>query len=75
MFVYSAALRGAGATKTTLKVNVTSLWIFRVLPSYIAYHLGFGVLAIFVIMNVETLLKGIVYWYLYSKKEWLYTKV
>jgi putative MATE family efflux protein len=75
MFVYSAALRGAGATKTTLKVNVTSLWIFRVLPSYIAYHLGFGVVAIFVIMNVETLLKGIVYWYLYSKKEWLYTKV
>ncbi len=75
MFVYSAALRGAGATKTTLKVNVTSLWVFRVIPSYIAYKMGFGVGVIFAIMNIETLIKGIIYSYLYSKKDWLYTKV
>ena len=67
MFVYSAALRGAGATKTTLKINLLSLWFFRVIPSYIAYKLGFGIIAIFVIMNVETLLKGIIYWYVYQK--------
>ena len=35
MFVYSASLRGAGATKVTLKINVLSLWFFRVVPSYI----------------------------------------
>jgi len=75
MFVYSAALRGAGATKTTLKVNVTSLWLFRVIPSYIAYKMGAGVVVIFVIMNFETLIKGCIYWYIYSKKEWLHTKV
>ncbi|WP_230973328.1 MATE family efflux transporter [Sulfurimonas hydrogeniphila] len=75
MFVYSAALRGAGATKTTLKVNVSSLWLFRVIPSYTAYHMGYGVVVIFAIMNIETLIKGIIYWYLYSKREWLYTKV
>lgn len=75
MFVYSAALRGAGATKTTLKVNVSSLWLFRVIPSYIAYKMGFGVGVIFIIMNIETLIKGIIYSYLYSKKEWLHTKV
>ena len=75
MFVYSSALRGAGATKTTLRINVASLWIFRVIPSYIAYKMGFGIVAIFIIMNLETLIKGIIYWYIYSKKRWLYTKI
>lgn len=75
MFVYSAALRGAGATKTTLKVNILSLWIFRVIPSYMVYKMGYGIVAIFIIMNVETLIKGIIYWYIYNKKEWLDTKI
>jgi putative MATE family efflux protein len=75
MFVYSGALRGAGATKITLVINVLSLWIFRVIPSYIAYKMGYGIVAIFVIMNVETLIKGIVYWYIYQKRAWLNTKV
>ena len=75
MFVYSGALRGAGATKTTLKINVASLWFFRVIPSYIAYEMGFGIIAIFIIMNIETLIKGIIYWYIYRKREWLETKV
>jgi Na+-driven multidrug efflux pump len=75
MFVYSASLRGAGATKTTLKVNLLSLWVFRLIPSYIAYEMGYGIGVIFAIMNMETLIKGIIYWYIYSKKEWLHTKV
>ncbi len=75
MFVYSGALRGAGATKTTLIVNVLSLWIFRVIPSYIAYKLGYGIIAIFIIMNIETLIKGIIYWYVFQKRTWLQTKV
>ncbi|MCW8953983.1 MAG: MATE family efflux transporter [Sulfurimonas sp.] len=75
MFVYSGALRGAGATKTTLKVNVLSLWIFRVIPSYIAYKMGYGIIVIFVIMNIETLIKGIIYWRIYKNRTWLETKV
>ncbi len=75
VFVYSAALRGAGATKITLLVNVLSLWILRVLPSYVAYKMGFGILAIFVIMNIETLIKGLLFWYIYQRKEWLDIKV
>ncbi|MEN8303959.1 MAG: MATE family efflux transporter, partial [Campylobacterota bacterium] len=75
MFVYSGALRGAGATKTTLKINVASLWLFRVIPSYIAYKMGFGIIAIFIIMNIETLIKGLIYWRIYKQRSWLYTKV
>lgn len=75
VFVYSAALRGAGATKTTLRINVASLWLFRVIPSYIAYKMGYGIEVIFIIMNVETLIKALIYGYIYNKKEWLYTKI
>lgn len=75
MFVYSGALRGAGATKTTLKINVLSLWFLRVIPSYIAYKMGYGIIMVFIIMNIETLLKGLIYWYIYQKREWLNTKV
>ena len=75
MFVYSAALRGAGATKTTLYVSVLSLWFLRVLPSYIAYKMGYGMIVIFIIMNIETLIKGVLFWYIYQKRTWLYTKV
>jgi len=75
MFVYSGALRGAGATKTTLKINVLSLWFFRVIPSYIAYKMGYGIITIFVIMNIETLIKGIIYWRIYKGRAWLETKV
>ncbi|WP_295021568.1 MATE family efflux transporter [Sulfurimonas sp.] len=75
MFVYSGALRGAGATKTTLFVNLFSLWFFRVIPSYIAYEMGYEIVVIFMIMNIETLIKGIVYIYIYKKRVWLDTKV
>nr|WP_294887205.1 MATE family efflux transporter [Sulfurimonas sp. RIFCSPLOWO2_12_36_12] len=75
MFVYSGALRGAGATKITLKISVLSLWIFRLIPSYIAYKMGYGIVVIFIIMNVETLIKGIIYMYIYKKRIWLDTKI
>lgn len=74
-FVYSGALRGAGATKLILIINVISLWFFRIVPSYIAYYMGYGVIWVFIIMNIETLIKGVIYWYFYRKKTWLYTKI
>ena len=74
-FVYSASLRGAGDTKTVMRVNIASLWLFRVIPSFAAYKAGFGVVAIFIIMNVETLIKGVIYNYLYHRRQWLHTNV
>lgn len=74
-FVYSASLRGAGDTKTVMRVNIVSLWFFRLIPSYIAYKVGYSILSVFVIMNIETLLKGVIFSYLYKRKKWLYTTV
>ena len=75
VFVLSASLRGAGATKITLKVNVLSLWLLRVIPSYIAHKLGYSILAIYIIMTIETFIKGGVFWYLFQKKAWLHVKL
>ena len=75
MFVYSSALRGAGATKTTLKINVLSLWFLRVIPSLILYALGFELIWIFIAMTVETYIKGAIFWYIYQKKGWQKTEV
>ncbi len=75
VFVYSSALRVAGATKITLKINLISLWFLRVIPSYVLYKLGFGIISIFVVMNIETFIKGGIYFYFYRKREWLSIKV
>lgn len=74
-FVLSGALRGAGATKTTLKISLVSLWLFRIIPSWIAIQLGMSIIAIFVIMNVETLIKGIWFWHVYRQKRWTTLKL
>ena len=69
-FVINGALRGAGATKTTLKVNVSSLWLLRVIPSLILYYLGFELIWIFIAMTVETFIKGGVFWYIFKQRRW-----
>ena len=74
-FVLSGALRGAGATKTTLKINVASLWLLRVIPSYIAMKLGYGILAVYIIMTVETFVKGGIFWAVFQRREWQKIKV
>lgn len=74
-FVLSGALRGAGATKTTLRISILSLWFFRIIPSWITIQLGMGIVAVYVIMNVETLIKGIWFWRVYRQKKWMDLKI
>lgn len=72
-FVFSGALRGAGATKTTLKINTASLWIFRIIPSYAVMALGLDIVWVYAAMSIETFIKGWWYWRVYQKREWLNT--
>lgn len=74
-FVLSSVLRGAGDTRTPLKVNIAALWLLRVIPSYIAMKLGFGIIAVYIIMTVETFVKGFVFWVIFKRRTWLKTKV
>ena len=75
VFVLSGALRGAGATRTTLKINVLSLWFLRVIPSYLAYKLGGSIVTIYIIMTIETFIKGALFYTIFTRKKWLETKI
>lgn len=75
MFVLSGALRGAGATKTTMRITILSLWLFRIIPSYLVMKMGLGIFWIYVAMTVETFIKGWWFWRVYRGKEWLNVKV
>lgn len=72
-FVFSGALRGAGATKTTLRINTASLWLFRIIPSYGVMALGLDIVWVYTAMSIETFIKGWWYWSVYQKREWLHT--
>ncbi|MDF1881573.1 MATE family efflux transporter [Sulfurimonas sp. MAG313] len=70
VFVLSGALRGAGATRSTLKLNVGSLIFLRVLPSIYVSTITQNIFWIYIIMITETYIKGGLFWYVFSKGEW-----
>ncbi len=74
-FVLGGALRGAGATKVVLKINVLSLWFLRILPSFFALWAGWPLIAIFIIMTVETFVKGALFWRVFESRTWQRTQV
>jgi putative MATE family efflux protein len=69
-FVLSGALRGAGATKLSLLVNTSSLWIFRLIPSILVTIYFKNILIIYFIMIFETYIKAIILWYIFKKGKW-----
>lgn len=71
-FVISAILRAAAMTRVTLKINVLSLWLLRVMPSLILFYFGGAIFWIFVIMNIETAVKGFIFWKIFKARQWQY---
>lgn len=74
-FVLSGALRGAGATTLSMRISIGSLWLFRIIPSYVVLILGGGILGIYIAMTIETFIKGWWFWNVYRKRIWLNQKV
>lgn len=74
-FVLSGALRGAGATKTTLKVNVGSMLFFRVIPAIYVSTVTEDIFWIYLVMIVETFIKGGLFWYVFSQGRWKSIKI
>ena len=69
-FVLSGALRGAGATKTTLKINVGSLILLRVVPALYVSTITDDIFWIYIVMISETFIKGGLFWYIFSQGKW-----
>ncbi|WP_456382479.1 MATE family efflux transporter [Persephonella sp.] len=74
-FVLNGALRGAGATRTTLLINSLSFWAFRIIPSYMATKLSDSIVPVYIIMTVETFIKAGILWVVYKKGKWKKIKI
>ena len=75
VFVLSGALRGAGATKTTLKLNVGSMLFLRVLPAIYVSTITDDIFWIYIVMISETFIKGGLFWYVFSLGKWKHIKI
>lgn len=74
-FVLSGALRGAGATKTTLLINVGSLIFLRVMPSLFISAITEDIFWIYLVMITETFVKGGIFWYVFAQGRWKNIKI
>ncbi len=74
-FVLSGALRGAGATRTTLRISTTSMWCFRILPAWLVVYYGMSIMGVYLAMAIETFIKGIWFYRVYRQRQWLNEKI
>lgn len=70
IFVLDGALRGAGATKTSLLINASSIWGLRILPMYLCTLFSLSYLYIFGIICIETFIRAGIFWKVFSQEKW-----
>jgi putative MATE family efflux protein len=74
-FVLSGAFRGAGDSRTSLKINLASMWLFRLLPSIAAAWFFDEILLIWLIMILETWIRGAWLFVVFKRGRWKLIKV
>jgi putative MATE family efflux protein len=69
-FVLSGALRGAGATKETLRINLASLWFVRIIPAFLlSWYFG-SIIWVYIAMISDTTIKAIWLWRVFDSNRW-----
>jgi len=74
-FVLSGALRGAGDSKRTLKINLISLWFVRIIPAFLLSWYFESILFVYLAMISDTFVKATWLWITFNKGEWQKIKV
>ena len=74
-FVLSGALRGAGDTKRTLKINLISLWFIRIIPAFLLSWYFENIMLVYLAMISDTFVKALWLWKTFQKGEWKKIKV
>ncbi len=69
-FVLSGALRGAGDTKRTLKINLISLWAVRIIPGFLLSWYFHNILLVYLAMIADTFVKAVWLWMTFQKGAW-----
>ena len=74
-FVLSGALRGAGDSKRTLKISLTSLWLVRIIPAIVLTWYFENIIWVYIAMISDTFVKAFFMWRAFDKGEWKRIKV
>ena len=74
-FVLSGALRGAGDSKRTMKINLISLWFVRILPAFFLSWYFENILFVYLAMISDTFVKAFLLWKRFNSNEWQKIKV
>ena len=74
-FVLSGALRGAGDSKRTLKINLISLWFVRIIPAFVLSWYFENIMFVYLAMISDTLVKAVWLWKTFDKGAWQTLKI
>jgi putative MATE family efflux protein len=74
-FVLSGALRGAGDSRRTLKINLISLWFVRIIPAFLLSWWLDNIMVVYFAMISDTFVKATWLWVTFNKGEWMKIKV
>jgi putative MATE family efflux protein len=74
-FVLSGALRGAGDSKKTLKINLISLWFVRIIPAFVLSYYFESILFVYLAMISDTTIKAILLWRAFNQGDWQKIKI
>ena len=74
-FVLSGALRGAGDSKRSLRINLTSLWLVRIFPAFVLSWYFHDILWVYIAMISDTFIKALLLWRAFDRGEWKRIKV
>ena len=74
-FVLSGALRGAGDSKRTLRINLISLWFVRIIPAFLLSWYFESIIWVYLAMISDTFVKAFFLWRAFDKGEWKKIKV
>lgn len=74
-FVLAGALRGAGDSKRTLRINLLSLWLVRIVPAFLLSWYFENIIWVYIAMIADTFVKALYLWRAFDKGEWKKIKV
>ncbi len=74
-FVLSGALRGAGDTKTTLRINLLTMWFVRIVPGFVLGYSMQDIRYVYYAMIADTFVKAWLLWRAFDKGKWAKIRV
>ena len=70
IFCLDGALRGVGATKLSLMINATSIWVLRIVPMYLCVAYQGDVRIVFGIIFLESYLRACAFGAVFKSRIW-----